>query len=188
MTADALHTQRDHARFLVETKKAHYAFTVKKNQKGLYKQLRTLPWQKATAEFYNRSTGQGRLETRVVQALTVTELGVDFPHAAQVAKIVRHRTSVTTGRRSRETVYVITDLTSRKASTERIAEIVRLQWVIENRLHFVRDTAYGEDASEIRTGHGPENMAALRSFAINQLRATGHTNIAAGFREMVRAF
>ncbi|MFD8079835.1 hypothetical protein ACFV3E_45435 [Streptomyces sp. NPDC059718] len=32
VTADALHTQRDHARFLVETKKAHYAFTVKKNQ------------------------------------------------------------------------------------------------------------------------------------------------------------
>ncbi|WP_329182883.1 hypothetical protein [Actinacidiphila glaucinigra] len=31
VTADALHTQRDHARFLVEGKKAHYAFTVKKN-------------------------------------------------------------------------------------------------------------------------------------------------------------
>lgn len=184
VTADALHTQRDHARFLVEGKKAHYAFTVKKNQKGLYEQLRTLPWQKATAKFYDRTTGHGRLETRVVQALTVTELGVDFPHAVQVAKIVRHRTSVTTGKRSRETVYVITDLSSRQASPERIAKIVRSQWVIENRLHFVRDTAYREDASKIRTGHGPENMAALRSFAINQLRAAGHTNIAAGLREM----
>jgi hypothetical protein len=28
VTADALHCQRDHARFLVEEKKAHYAFTV----------------------------------------------------------------------------------------------------------------------------------------------------------------
>jgi hypothetical protein len=27
-------------------------------------------------------------------------------------------------------------------------------------------------------------MATLRSFAINQLRAAGHTNIAAGLREM----
>jgi predicted transposase YbfD/YdcC len=184
VTADALHTQRDHARFLVETKKAHYAFTVKKNQKSLYDQLRTLPWGEATAKFYDRSSGHGRVETRVVRALTVTDLGVDFPHAAQVAKIVRHRTSTKTGKRTRETVFIITDLTSRQASPERIAKIVRSQWVIENRLHFVRDTAFREDASKIRTGHGPENMATLRSFAINQLRAAGHTNIAAGLREM----
>jgi hypothetical protein len=33
VTADALHTQRDHATFLVE-KKADYVFTVKGNQPG----------------------------------------------------------------------------------------------------------------------------------------------------------
>ncbi|MFF3460681.1 ISAs1 family transposase, partial [Streptomyces sp. NPDC002730] len=104
--------------------------------------------------------------------------------ATQVAKITRYRTSLKTGRRSRETVYVITDLTSRQASPQRLAGIVRSQWVIENRLHFVRDTTFAEDASKIRTGHGPENMATLRSFAINQLRAAGHTNTAAGLREM----
>ncbi|SHN37357.1 Transposase DDE domain-containing protein [Actinacidiphila paucisporea] len=97
---------------------------------------------------------------------------------------MRHRTSARTGKRTRETVYVITDLTSRQATPERIAKVVRSQWVIENRLHFVRDTASHEDASKVRTGHGPENMATLRSFAINQLRAAGHTNIAAGLREM----
>lgn len=182
VTGDALHTQRDHARFLVETKKAHYAFTVKRNQKNLYEQLRTLPWQEATAKFYDRTTGHGRKETRVVQALTVTDLGVDFPHAAQVARVVRHRTDTKTGKQSRETVYVITDLTSRQASPERIATILRAHWVIENRLHFVRDTAFREDASKIRTGHGPENMATLRNFAINQLRTAGYANIAAGLR------
>ncbi|MEV6013539.1 ISAs1 family transposase [Streptomyces sp. NPDC051976] len=119
-----------------------------------------------------------------MRALTVTGLGVDFPHAAQVAKIVRHRTSARTGKRTHETVYVITDLTSRQASPEQIAKIVRSQWVIENRLHIVRDTAFREDASKVRTGHGPENMATLRSFAINCLRAAGHHNIAAGLREM----
>jgi hypothetical protein len=34
VTADALHTQRDHAAFLVEQKKADYVFTVKGNQPG----------------------------------------------------------------------------------------------------------------------------------------------------------
>ncbi|MCZ4511331.1 hypothetical protein O3Q52_24705 [Streptomyces sp. ActVer] len=50
MTGDALHTQREHARFLVEAKKAHYAFTVKRNQKNLYEQLRTLPWEPGDGE------------------------------------------------------------------------------------------------------------------------------------------
>lgn len=76
-----------------------------------------------------------------------------------------------TGRRTRETVYVLTDLTSRQASPERLAKIVRSQWTIENRLHFVRDTTFAEDASKVRAGYGPKNMATLRSFAINRLRA-----------------
>ncbi|MFC9142729.1 hypothetical protein ACFTWM_14265 [Streptomyces bacillaris] len=54
--------------------------------------------------------------------------------------------------------------------------------MIENRLHFGRDTAFREDAFKIRTGHSPENTATLRSFAINQLRDADHTNIAAGLR------
>jgi predicted transposase YbfD/YdcC len=184
VTADALHTQREHARFLVADKQAHYALTVKRNQPGLFDQLRRLPWAQATARYYDRSTGHERLETRVIAALTVTDLGVDFPHATQVAKIVRHRTSTTTGKRTRETVYMITDLTSRQATPQRLAHIVRSQWTIENRLHHVRDTAWREDASTVHTGHGPDNMATLRSFAINQLRAAGHANIAAALRDM----
>ena len=65
-----------------------------------------------------------------------------------------------------------------------VTALARSQWTIENRLHFVRDTAFAEDTSTVRTGHGPDNMATLRSFAINTLRAAGHTNIAAGLREM----
>lgn len=182
VTADALHTQREHAVFLVEVKKAHYAFCVKKNRPMLHERLRTLPWERARAKFYDRSQGHGRRETRVVQVLTVDDL--DFPHAAQVARITRHRTSLKTGKRTRETVYVITDLTSRQASPEKIARLVRSQWVIENRLHFIRDVTFDEDRSQVRTGHGPENMATLRNLAINKLREHGHTNIAAGLRAM----
>jgi predicted transposase YbfD/YdcC len=78
----------------------------------------------------------------------------------------------------------MTDRTSCQASPERLAMIVRSQWTIENRLHFVRDTTFVEDASKVRTDHGPENMATLRSFAIYQLRAAGRANIAAGLGEM----
>ena len=46
VTADALHTQRETARFLVEEKKAHYLFTaVKGNQRKLRDSLTRLPWE-----------------------------------------------------------------------------------------------------------------------------------------------
>ncbi|MGZ0199416.1 ISAs1 family transposase [Streptomyces sp. RM1] len=104
VTADALHAQRDHARFLVEDKKAHDVLCVKKNQPALFERLHSLPWKEVAAKFYDRTEGHGRKETRVVQVLTVEDL--DFPHAAQVARITLHRTCLTSGRRTRETVYV----------------------------------------------------------------------------------
>jgi predicted transposase YbfD/YdcC len=184
VTADALHTQRAHARFLVEEKKAHYLLVVKANQPGLHRRLRSLPWKDVTARRYDRETGHGRKETRVTRALTITGLGLDFPHAVQAVRILRHRTDLKTGAVSRQTVYAITDLTSQEASPQRLAQLARSQWTIENRLHFVRDATFGEDASKIRTGHGPENMATLRNLAINTLRQHGHRNIAAGLRHV----
>ena len=45
VTADALHTQRETARFLVEDQKADYLFTaVKGNQRKLRNRLECLPW------------------------------------------------------------------------------------------------------------------------------------------------
>ncbi|WP_160159692.1 ISAs1 family transposase [Streptomyces sp. 3213.3] len=122
----------------------------------------------------NREVSHGRKETRVTRALTVTDLGLDFPHAVQAVRVLRHRTDLKTGSVSRQTIYAITDLPSQQASPQRLGQLARSQWAIENRLHFVRDTAFREDASKIRTGHGPENMATLRNLAINTLRQHGH--------------
>lgn len=72
---------------------------------------------------------------------------------------------------------------ARAASPQAIGQLARAQWGIEA-VHHVRDTTLGEDASKIRTGHGPENMATLRSFAISTLRTAGHHSIAAGLREL----
>ena len=47
-----------------------------------------------------------------------------------------------------------------------------------------RDVTFGEDASQIRTGHGPENMATIRSLAINLFRQAGFDNIAEAIRHM----
>src|SRR3954471_22712950 len=62
----------------------------------------------------------------------------------------------------------------------------RGHWSIQNGLHWVRDVVFAEDSSQVRTAHGPINLAALRTLAINALRLTGHTNIAAGLRQHAR--
>jgi Transposase DDE domain len=43
VTADALHTQTEHARYLVEDRHADYVFTVKDNQPGLVQAIDRLP-------------------------------------------------------------------------------------------------------------------------------------------------
>jgi predicted transposase YbfD/YdcC len=179
--ADALHTQRDHATVLVEEFGAHYVLPVKRNQPELWKACRRVPWERVRASHRSTVRAHGRVDTRVIEVVTWKDL--DFPHVRQVARITRHRTVKATGKRSRETVYVITDLPSRKADAQRIAELVRAEWGIENKIHYVRDVTLGEDSSRIRTGHGPQNMATLRSTVMNVLRRAG-SSIADALRQV----
>ncbi|WP_237529310.1 transposase [Streptomyces sp. SID5770] len=152
--------------------------------KGTYQAaIKALPWKDVTARRCDRERGHGRRETRSVRTLTVTGLDLDFPHVVQAAKILRHRTDLKTGKITRQTVYVITDMPAREASPQQIGRLTRSQWGIEA-VHHIRDTTFTEDASKVRTGHGPANMATLRNLAINTLRDAGHRSIAAGLREV----
>ena len=43
-----------------------------------------------------------------------------------------------------------------------LAAIIRGHWLIEDRLHRVRDMDWDEDRSQVRTGNGPRVMASLQ--------------------------
>ena len=62
-------------------------------------------------------------------------------------------------------------VSSRAMTAQALAEAVRSHWAIENSLHWVLDVTFGEDKARSRTGHGPANMATVRHFAFNILRA-----------------
>lgn len=183
VTADALHTVAAHARYL-HRRDADYVFTVKENQHRLYAQLDALPWH--TAPVHTTSdTGHGRSERRTIQVLPLPET-VTFPFAQQAFLIERYVTDHATGARSAIAALGITSLTPCQADPPSIASHVRGQWEIENRLHWVRDVTYGEDASRVRTGTAPRVMASLRNLAISALRLAGHANIAKALRHMAR--
>jgi hypothetical protein len=131
--------------------------------------------------------GHGRRESRSVKVLSTDgqpELQALFPHAAQIAKIIRVRTC-TGGKRSREAVYIVTSLTHRQAAPP--------SWPAgsagdgPSRTGLTGSVLPGvvtqsEDASRVRTGHAPQNLAAIRCLVINLFRLDGHDNIAAAHR------
>jgi predicted transposase YbfD/YdcC len=186
VTADAMHAQREHARWLAEEKNAGYLFTVKRNQPRLFQQLKALPWAKVPALDAARDTGHGRREIRRLQAVTcLGALGLDFPHAVQAIRIRRRRYHPRTGRASTVTVYAITNLTASQAKPADLAGWLRGHWLIES-LHHVRDVTLGEDASQVRTGNVPHALAAIRNLVISLLRLAGVTNIAKALRRNSR--
>lgn len=185
VTADALHCQIGHAKYLIEQRGAHYLFTVKGNQPNLRAQLAALPWQQVPAGKPIHSRGHGRIEKRSIKVVTVAT-GILFPHAAQAAQITRRTRPINGTTWSTETVYVITSLPARQAQPQQIATWLRRHWSIENSLHWVRDVTYAEDHSQVRTGNGPQVMASLRNLAMNLLRLDGTTNIAAALRHQAR--
>src|SRR5207302_8704835 len=71
-----------------------------------------------------------------------------------------------------------------RATPERLLALVRGQWQIENKSHWVRDVTFDEDRSQVRCGNIPQVMSALRNTAIGLLRWAGHTNIAATCRQL----
>jgi hypothetical protein len=121
-----------------------------------------------------------RQEERTLRVSTLLNDYLDWPHVAQVCTIERVVTRH--GRTTCETGYAITSLRPDQADAARLAVIWRGHWGIENRLHWVRDVTFDEDRSQIRTGHAPQVVAALRNTAIGILRRAGHTNIAAALR------
>jgi predicted transposase YbfD/YdcC len=182
ITADALHAQREHARYLAR-RGAHYVITVKRNQPGLHAQLAALPWQDVPVAYTKRERGHGRIERRTLKITSVAK-GLAFPHAAQAIKVVRRRK--VNGKWSCETCYAVTSLTVTQASHAQLAAIIRGHWGIEDRLHWVRDTDFDEDRSQVRTASGPRIMASLRNLAITILRLSGATSIAAALRYHAR--
>jgi predicted transposase YbfD/YdcC len=194
ITADAHHTVRKHARLICEQLYAHYVLTVKQNSPALWAELDALNWQKARRHI-TEERRHGRREKRTIQVLPVpAPVRRRFPHARQAALIERYVTRtirVKKGKRSVKktvksaiAVFIITSLDAREAAPAHLAGYVRGQWTIENKVHWVRDVTYGEDASRVRTGPRPRIMATLRNLAIGLIRQAGYTKIAATIRKI----
>jgi len=187
VTMDALLTQRQVAQTIVD-KGGDYVMIVKENQPPLRADIElvfTLPPIGARQDTARTvDIGHGRIEQRNVTTSAALVGYSDWPGLAQVFELGRHVLIQKTGEERVEVVYGVTSLSPARATPGRLLALVRGQWQIENRSHWVRDVTFDEDRSQVRCGNIPQVMAALRNTTIGLLRWAGHTNIAAACRRL----
>ncbi len=186
MTMDALHTQRDTAQTILDGG-GEYVMIAKGNQPSLLTDLRTVrreasqpPDAAATAE--TTGVGHGRTEYRRLTVITPVPGCVDWPGREQAFRVERRILLNSTGELRCEVVYGVTSLDTSETDPARLLRYVRHQWLIENQSHWVRDVTFDEDRSQVRVGHIPEILAALRNTTIGLMCLVGETNIAAACR------
>lgn len=186
VTADALHTQRTFADYVVEERNAHYFLIAKNNQRTLLSDIELyFKDVKSEAQDVDVSNGEhGRIETR--QIWTTTELNgyLNFPHVAQAFMIKRESIEKKSGKILKETVYGVTSKPEEKASAKEIQKVIRGHWSIENSCHYVLDWNFDEDRCRIRTGYGPENITRLRRFAIGVIKSKNVISVAQKMRKL----
>ena len=186
ITADALLTQRELARYVVEERNAHYHFTVKGNQKNLLED---------TARYFDDLTRQpdhctvdsaehGRIEIRNIWVTNTLNDYLDFPHVGQAFMVERITFNKKSAKQSRDLAYGITSKAPNLASPAQVLRDNREHWRIENSCHYIIDWNYDKARSRICKGHGPQNMTRLRRFAVGLIKSKGVRSVAQKMREL----
>ena len=184
VTLDALHCQRETARYLVEDKNAAYVFTAAKdNQPKLAAELDALPWTTVPITHTTHDRSHGRDERRTIQVMPAPE-GI-FPYAKQVFLVERHVADLAGTPKSAVAALGLTCLSAAQAGPGRLATLVRGHWGIEA-LHWVRDVTFDEDGSQLRKGSAPQVLAGQRNLAVGALHTAGRTKIASSIRWVSR--
>lgn len=178
VTIDAMGCQREIAAQIIE-QGADYVLALKGNQGTLHLDVEDSFEQARQAGFagleldYAESVnkGHGRMERRRSYVLSDPEVMTwiqnhhEWPGLAAIGMVEARRDD---GKERKEEARYY--LLSRTLSAAQFGEAVRSHWGIENRVHWVLDVAFHEDASRIRAGYAAENLSVLRHIALNVLQ------------------
>jgi len=157
---------------------ADYLLAVKANQPTLCAEIEAC-FADAPAAELDRVTeldkGHGRIEERCVTVSCEADWlagtrrfpgELRLPEAKTIIR-VENRTELK-DRCRHDTRYFIS---SARLGAKQAASAVRGHWMIENALHWILDVVFNDDQSRLRKGHGAHNMAVVRHFALNLVRA-----------------
>lgn len=177
ITIDAMGCQKEIVKQIRE-KEGDYVIALKGNQGSLHAEAENF-FQQATEVApeesgcdYASSTekNRGRIEERQIWSCTPDWLSteqlegwIDLKTLVCVKSTRTHKDKT-----SHEFRYYISSLQSR---AERLGQIVRAHWGVENKLHWHLDVSFGEDLCKVRTDHAAENFSLGKKMALNLLKA-----------------
>ena len=157
---------------------AHYLLAVKANQPTLRAEIERYFADAPVGRldsFTDLDKAHGRIEERTVTVSRETDWlsgerrfpgELRLPDATTIVRVCS-RTQLKESCRF-DTRYFIA---SAPLTAEQAAGAVRGHWLIENSLHWTLDVVFKDDQSRLRKGRGAVNMAIVRHFAINLVRA-----------------
>jgi predicted transposase YbfD/YdcC len=178
VTIDAMGTQPPIAEQIHEAG-ADYALALKANQKGAFQAVEAhfkelMETGRPCARHPHVETlelSHGRCERR---EYTITE-DLEWFHKSwkwaglqSVAQVRRFVQRSHDGPMHEEVHYF---LCSFKADVQRLAQLVRGHWSVENRCHWVLDVTFGEDHCQVRDKNAAHNLSILREMAMRALRS-----------------
>jgi len=73
-------------------------------------------------------------------------------------------------------------LSSRDLSADDLASAARAHWGIENKLHWMLDVQFGEDACTVCRDHAPQNLSLLKKMVLNLIRTDTSDTVKASLR------
>ena len=173
VTTDALNCQRAIAQQIVD-QGGDYALASKGSQTTLHDDVVRFfddPASQAGTAKPSAGGDRGRIETRtatVSTGIAWLQNTHRWPGPGAIGKVERMRETV-----AKTTTGIAYYLLSTPLAPERLNEVVRSHWGVENQLHWRLDVVMNEDRDRTRLGHGPENRAVLRHVAISAMQKEG---------------
>ena len=151
-----------------------YAITVKGNQPRLLTQLKTLAEHPLPCDrFVDIEKTHGRITCRIVKVFTDLK-GINLDWVGLQSLVQVERIGIRSGKQYLQTNYYISSLLT---SAAKFACGIRQHWGIENRLHWVKDVIFGEDAAPFNNYNAATNWSIIRNIAINLARKGGYDSL-----------
>lgn len=167
VTIDAMGCQENIVSKIKEAK-AEYVIAVKGNQGSLYEQIMDeFRFSKNQPKEADIDFEHGRIETRKCTVIK------EFKHITNQEKwnglktIVRMesiREFKNKGKTESATRYYISSL---DVDEKTFQKTIRNHWHVENKLHWILDVSFGEDASRKRNGNASQNFSLITKIALN---------------------
>lgn len=179
-------------------KGADYIFPIKSNSGQLHKDLEEnfskIPEKVSQSKFVDIHTvkekGHGRIEQRHCSIIKRKNFNEQFLKSCSILSNVQtigrivyeskeketrphiqtkdgYSTPTAKHRQKKEVRYFVSSL---KLRAKDMMARLRLQWAIENKLHWVLDVGLGEDGNRTRNKVAAENLAVVRKIALNLVR------------------